>query len=90
MTLLTLINENIYMKRISFSPLAMLVALIIGLMTVSCSKKSELLDTIPADVKCVAMMDVKGMLENAGAKFTSEVSKFLKHSTALTSVDSSP
>lgn len=72
MTLLTLINENIYMKRISFSPLAMLVALIIGLMTVSCSKKSELLDTIPADVKCVAMMDVKGMLENAGAKFTSE------------------
>ena len=47
-----------------------LAVMILGFVVSSCSKKGELLDSIPANVNAVAVMDVKGVLENAGCKFT--------------------
>ena len=49
-----------------------LAVMILGFVVSSCSKKGELLDSIPANVNAVAVMDVKGVLENAGCKFTAE------------------
>lgn len=59
------------MKKKIFSPL-MFVAVVMGMLAVSCSKKGELLDSIPANVNAVAVLDAKGVLENAGCKFTAE------------------
>lgn len=57
------------MKRNYFSSLT--AVMMVALMALaSCSKKGELLDTIPADAKIVATIDIKGIMEQAGCKFT--------------------
>lgn len=56
--------------RISLSQLSLLTALFIGLFASSCSKRAELLDTVPADVKMVATVNVEKLCEDAGIKFT--------------------
>lgn len=59
------------MKEKIYSPL-ILVVLMVGMMVTSCSKKGELLDTIPANVNAVAVMDVKEILKDAGCTFSEE------------------
>lgn len=59
------------MKQKFLSPL-MVLAVVMGMMITSCSKKGELLDTIPANVNAVMMLDAKGLMENAGCKFTAD------------------
>lgn len=49
-----------------------LMALLMGLATVSCSRQGELLDTVPADVSAVATVDFKKLCEASGITFTSE------------------
>ncbi|MDE6395515.1 MAG: hypothetical protein K2K77_09245, partial [Duncaniella sp.] len=56
--------------RISLSPLSLLAALMIGVVITSCSKRGELLDSVPADVKMVATVNVEKLCEDAGIKFT--------------------
>lgn len=49
-----------------------LIALVMGLASVSCSRQGELLDTVPADVSAVATVDFKKLCESSGITFTSE------------------
>ncbi len=59
------------MKKGIFSPL-LLAAVLIGVVMTSCTKEGELLSTIPANARAVAVVDVKGVLEASGCKFTAE------------------
>ncbi|MCM1137710.1 MAG: hypothetical protein NC221_03250 [Duncaniella sp.] len=59
------------MKQKIFSPL-IIVVLVMGMLMSSCSKKGELLDTIPANINAVALMDVKEILKDAGCTFSEE------------------
>lgn len=57
------------MRKKIWCPLMCGIVLLMATMT-SCSKKGELLATLPADVTSVAVVDVKGILEASGCKFT--------------------
>ena len=58
------------LHRISLPSLSMLTVMLLGLLSVSCSKRGEILDTVPADVVAVATVNVEKLCENAGVKFT--------------------
>ncbi|MDE6037306.1 MAG: hypothetical protein K2G05_03490 [Duncaniella sp.] len=60
------------LHRISLSSLSLLAVMLIGLLSVSCSKRGEILDTVPADVVAVATVDIESLCESAGVKFTPE------------------
>ncbi len=58
------------MKIQNFSLFALL-AVMLGVMS-SCSKKAELLDTIPANVTTVTTLNLRSLCEASGIKFTEE------------------
>lgn len=55
--------------KLKFFGLPVIVAVMLGLVAVSCSKEKTLLDVIPADAEVAGTVKVKSMLEQAGYKF---------------------